>query len=605
MNNSEFIFSFLKKKGCSKVFSIIGGHAMNLNAAQHKVFKKNVIYFHNEQSLSLAADSYSRIQNKPSIVSVTSGPAALNCLNGVLGAFIDNIPLIIISGQPRNSLCSTSVNDELRQYGDQEFSKITRVVKEIVKFSKKLDLNDDLEFEINNAFNLAVNGRPGPVWIDVPIDVQKEKFIKKNKVLTFNYESDKLKNPSVNKNQIEVIINKIAECKRPIIYAGSDISSQKSRNIFNKLINKLKIPVVVEWNCNDLIKEKNPLFVGKPGIRGDRKGNIITYSSDLIISIGSNLSVRQVGDVKNIFSPNSFKIMVNIDKNEIYKPNLEIDFPINSNIEVFLEKFDQSIKKKIKDFSNWANWCSKLGSKISKFDIYTDTNKLNPYNAIKKIFESLPENKIVIIGNGISVVGSYQVGKLKNNDLMFQNVGCASMGYDIPATIGACFSNSELKNKKKIICVTGDGSFQFNLQELQVIKHHQLKADIIVINNEGYSSMKQSQSNFVKNIGYHGVSKETGISFPNLEKVANTYDFKYLKIFNYKDITKMKNELEINKRKNLIIEVIVDPNQRFEPKVSSKINEFGRFELDNLYDMQPKIKKKILNDLMKLPKSLV
>ena len=449
MNNAEFIFSFLKKKGCSKVFSIVGGHAMHLNAAQHKIFKKNIIYFHNEQSLSLAADSYSRIQNKPAIVSVTSGPAALNCLNGVLGAFIDNIPLIIISGQPRNSLCSISVNDELRQYGDQEFSKISTVVKEIVKFSKKLDLNDDVEFEINHAFNLAVSGRPGPVWIDVPIDVQKEKFVKKNKIFTINYENDKIKNPSVNENQIEIIINKISESKRPIIYAGSDILNQKNRKLFKKIINKLRIPVVVEWNCNDLIDENSSLFVGKPGIRGNRQGNIVTYLSDLVISIGSNLSVRQVGDIKNIFSPNSFKIMINVDKNEIYKPNLDIDFPINSNIKLFLEMFNKRIKRKIKNFSMWNKWCNILGKKVSKYDIYKDSDKLNPYNALKKIFENLPQNKIVVIGNGISVVGSYQIGKLKNRDLMFQNVGCASMGYDIPATIGACFSNYELKSKKK------------------------------------------------------------------------------------------------------------------------------------------------------------
>ncbi len=602
MNNSEFIFNFLKKKGCDKVFSIVGGHAMYLNAAQHKVYGKDVIYFHNEQSLSLAADSYTRILNRPSIVSVTSAPAALNCLNGVLGAFIDNMPLIIISGQPRLNLNANTINDKLRQYGDQEFSKITNVVETIVKFSKKLSIKDDIEYEISKAFNIAISDRPGPVWIDIPLDVQMNKFKKKINKQKLKQIQNKLSKTDVLNSKLKFIIDKINNSKRPIIYAGTDISAFDGRNEFLKLVKKLKIPVVTEWNAHDLLSDNIKYCVGRPGLRGDRKGNIIVYKADLILSIGSNLSIRQVGDERNKFSPNSYKIMVNVDKIELAKPNLSIDLPICSNIKVFLKKINKLLPKKNKTFNNWLRWCINLNVKLKEFEKFKKTNKLNPYLALEQIYKKLPSNKITIIGNGISVVGSFQVAKIKNRDLLYQNVGCASMGYDIPATIGACFAVKKLKKKKNIICITGDGSFQFNFQELQLINHHKLNANIFVINNDGYSSMKQSQSNFTKNIGYHGVDPKSGISFPSLKKISYVYNFKYIKAGNIKILKKILNK--INYKKNHIIEIFVDPNINFEPKVSSTLNKSGKFVLDNLYDMTPKIPRAKLNSLIQIPKKI-
>jgi acetolactate synthase-1/2/3 large subunit len=603
MNNSEFIFKFLSKKGCDKVFSIIGGHAMHLNAAQHKIFSTDVIYLHNEQALSMAAESYSRITKKPSIVSVTSAPAALNCLNGVLGAFIDNIPLIIISGQPRNSLCSTTVNQELRQYGDQEFSKIIDVVDPIVKFAKKLNINDDIEFEITNAYKIATNGRPGPVWIDIPIDVQKEKFVKKNSRIYFDEISDLLVNPKVLDSQINFVLEKISKSKRPIIYAGTDIITSDSKKEFLDLLKKLNIPVVLEWNAYELIEEKLNLFVGRPGLRGDRIGNIITYRSDLILAIGSNLSIRQVGDIKNKFSPESFKIMVSVDKNEIYKPNLSIDFPICSNVKFFINKLRSKIRKnKNNNFKDWTDWCHNKKNEIIKFDKYKDSKNINPYNAIDLIFKELPENKITIIGNGISVVGAFQKAQIKKDDIIFQNVGCASMGYDIPATVGACFSQNK-KKPKKIFCLTGDGSFQFNFQELQTINKFKFNVTIFVINNGGYSSMKQSQNKFISSIGLHGVDEKTGVSFPSLEKISKVYEFNYLKASNFKNL---KNTIrKLNYKKKNIVEIFVDKKQNFEPKVSSKVNEFGGFEVDDLYDMSPKIPKDELIKIMELNKEII
>ena len=283
----------------------------------------------------------------------------MNCLNGILGAFIDNIPLIVISGQPRNDICASSINKELRQYGDQEFSRISEVVKNIVKRSIKLTLKNDLELELSKFYQTAITGRPGPVWIDVPMEVQKEKFVKKN--FFINKKVNNTKDPEVTNTQIDIIIDKILKSKRPIIYAGTDINTFNCRDDFIKLIHQLKIPVVTEWNNHDLIDGSN-LFVGRPGLRGDRKGNIIVYKSDLIISIGSNLSVRQVGDKPNKFSPNSFKIMVNIDSVEKSKPNLEIDLFIKSRIDSFVLKLKNKTKRQFyqKSFSRWLKWCNNL-----------------------------------------------------------------------------------------------------------------------------------------------------------------------------------------------------------------------------------------------------
>lgn len=603
MNNSEFIFNFLKKNKCNKVFSIVGGHAMHLNAAQHKVFGKDVIYFHNEQSLSLAADSYSRISHTPSIVSVTSGPAALNCLNGVLGAYIDNIPLIIISGQPRTNLCANKISKKLRQYGDQEFSRITDVVKKITKYTKQLSVSDDINHELSKIYQIAISGRPGPVWLDVPIDVQKKKYsVNSKKFLIKKKKNNYTRNP-ISNDLIKFIISKINGSKRPIIYAGTDINAFNCKKIFRQLVNKIKIPVVTEWNSHDLIDEKSNYYVGRPGLRGDRKGNIVVYKADLIISIGTSLSIRQVGDVKDMFSPKSYKIMVHIDKDELNKPNLNIDLPIHSNISLIIKALNNNSSKKKKSFSSWIKWCHSLDLKLNRYDNYKDKLKINPYNAIKIIYNKLPTNKVTIVGNGISVVGSFQKARIKSGDIMFQNVGCASMGYDIPASIGASFAIQKMKINKKIFCVSGDGSFQFNIQELQTINHHKLNINFFIINNDGYSSMKQSQNNFVKNIGYHGVDKKSGISFPDLSMIAKVYNFKYLKADNSKKLNNIFKKINYNQ--NHIVEIFVDPDQPFEPKVSSKINEFGGFQIDELFDMSPKIPKNELLKIMELPKDLI
>jgi acetolactate synthase-1/2/3 large subunit len=591
MNVSEMIAQKLAGIGVQQCFSIVGGHSLFLNQAFSQNASIKVTYMHNEQAMTMAADGYYRTSQLPAVVNVTAGPAALNCLNGVYGAYVDAIPMVIVSGNPKQKLLVGSTGQPLRQYGDQEFGNIIDVVRPITKYAIQLRSGMNFAYEIQKALYVASSGKPGPVWIDVPMDIQA-RIMDETAELEFLGEETKLqlqnRNGIISEHILDIILSKLLSSRRPLLYLGAQINTTGCDALVRQIVNLLQIPVVTSWNAHDLIESDNRFFVGRPGLRGERSGNFVTHSSDFILSIGSRLSIRQVGDQIDQFSPSSFKIMVDPDLHELRKPHLNIDLAVHASIPDFVQLFHKYLhKNNYQPRNEHSGWLQKAKTIFNNYKPqkhhYPELSKINPYHFLIDFFSFAPANTTIVCGNGITIVGTFQCANIKAEQDLFQNVGCASMGYDIPATIGAA-----LGNNKNIICLTGDGSIQLNIQELSILKSLDRNVKIFVVNNNGYDSIKQSQKNvFGDDIKLHGVDEESGLCFPPLKKIAAAYNFDYLCITkeNYGNF----NLSVFEKYGDAIIEVFVSDSQSFEPKVGFVKNEDGTIKGDTLIDMSPKL----------------
>ena len=608
MNYSEFIVKALEDKGVSINFSLVGGHALFLNKAFADSKKIKTVYVHNEQSTVMMAEGFFRVSKQMAVVNVTSGPAALNALNGVYGAYVDSIPVIIISGQPKQSQTVGSTSIPLRQLGDQEFDAITEVVKPICKYVVRVSDSTNISYEVEKCIKIATSGRPGPVWIDVPMDLQAKKFVP--------VESDAAASELIERNDINVrsnyvsektldlIVQKISTSLRPVLYLGAHLKSYEHASTLQDLIQFLKIPVVTEWNAHDLISTNSPYFVGRPGLRGERSGNFNVYASDLILFIGSTVSNRQKGPNQDEFSPDSFKIMVENDFNEFFKPNLSINLPVLANpvnfCGVMLEKLKQINYSSPKAHTGWLSRTKDIWDRYRpKPSDYKSNHKLNPYHFLFDYFRLLPKHIHTVLGNGISVVGSFQVADIEFGQKLFQNVGCASMGFDLPASIGASLAN----RGNKIVCLTGDGSFQLNIQELQTVIGYDLNISFVVINNNGYDSIRQSQKNiFGEEIVPHGVSPDSGVTFPDLNHIANAYRFSYSRI----DLTNRSDSLisKIFEDGRKIVEVVVRDDQNFEPKVGITKKDDGTIAGGSLINMNPFLNEEEVDDVISYLKDI-
>lgn len=578
---SEYIESFLYNNGITDVFTVTGGGAMHLNDAFGHSKHIRCIYNHHEQACAIAAEAYARLTNKLPVVCVTSGPGGTNALTGVIGAYLDSIPMFVISGQVKIETTIHSTNLKLRQLGDQEFN-ISETVKNMTKYSKIVLDKNKISYYLEKALFLCKNGRPAPVWLDIPLDIQSamididnlEHYDSKNDYIDYNFSDD----------IIEKVYNKIKESKRPVILSGSAIRISNSYDKFLKFIDKLQIPVLTAFNCHDLLEDSHFLYAGRPGTVGTRGGNFIIQNCDLLISLGCRMNIRQISYNYKDFAKNAYKIYIDIDKSELEKPTLNIDMPINTDISLFFDKMNNYNYVSDNRHRKWLEKCKYINSKypavIQKY--YLNKKCLNPYVFMDLLFKILKKNDIIITGNGSACVISFQCAIIKKGQRLFSNSGCASMGYGLPASIGACISKN---NSQRIICIEGDGSVMMNLQELQTVYHNKLNIKIIILNNNGYHSIRQTQSNLFKP-PLCGVDSDSGVSFPNFEKIAYAFDIPYVKVDNI-DNAEINIKTALESDTAYIIEAILDDKQFFEPKLSSKVNEDGSITSPSLDDMYP------------------
>ncbi len=594
---ADYIAELLADKGIDTLFTVVGGGAMHLNDGFGHNPKIKCIHNHHEQACSIAAEGYYRMSNKLPAVCVTTGPGGTNAITGVLGAYLDSIPMLIISGQVKYEMTVASTGLDLRQLGDQEWD-IVSTVNSMTKYAEMVVDANKIKYCIEKAIYLAMDGRPGPCWVDIPLDVQGA-IIDTDDLIEFDpKELETNSVQEVTEDILENVIEKIKTAKRPVIYAGSAIRTNDAYDSFLNVINKLQIPVVNAWNATDSIEYDNPLCVGCGGSFGDRPANFAVQNSDLILSLGCRLSTRQVSFAYDSWARESYKIMVEIDPAEINKPTLNIDLPIQSDIKDFLEKFNAYLEKEYSDYTfkneDWIKQCNIWKEKYPVCDKskYEQKEKINVYAFLDTLSDCMKENDKIVVANGAACACIHGY-KLKKGQRLVVNSGVASMGYDLPAAIGACFGI----NQNDIICVCGDGSIQMNLQELQTIIHHKLPIKLFLINNDGYQSIRITQRSFFEQ-PFIGIGSDSGdISFPNMEKIAYAYGFKYNQC---SDINKLKDTINntLNTSEPIICEVFVDTAQSFEPKSASKKLPNGKMISAPLEDMKPFLDRKELEENM-------
>ena len=552
---AKYISEFLVKRGITDCFMVTGGGAMHLDDALGHQEGLHCVFNHHEQASAIAAEGYTRMTGKIAAVCVTSGPGGTNAITGVLGGWVDSIPMFVISGQVKRETTTWAYPElDLRQLGDQEFD-IINSVSNMTKYCVMLTNPEETAYHLEKALYMAMNGRGGPVWLDIPLDVQGA-MIEADDLIHFYPEKENMPViPSVSKEMAKTIIDKIRLAKAPLILAGTGIRLGNAEDEFLKLVKKLQIPVVTAWNANDTLEYENPHFAGMPGTVGTRAGNFVVQNCDLLLSLGCRLNIRMIGYNHYDFAKNAYKIIIEIDEAELHKPTVKPDLSIHANLkDVVKAILDHGFVNEDPLQKNWVDWCRKTNEKypIVLPEYREKSVPMNPYVFLNEFSKKLSENEVIVTSNGSACVMSFQAFEVKKKTRLFTNSGCATMGYGLPGALGVAVA---LKGER-VICIEGDGSLQMNIQELQTIIHNQLNIKIFVLNNEGYHSMRQTQTNLFGG-KLVGVSAPNGVSFPSLEKIAFAYGYPYFRIESLAEIEKITEQI-LGMEGAVICEVMVD-----------------------------------------------
>lgn len=579
---SDYIAKKIVEIGVKHVFMITGGGAMHLNDSIGRCNNLEIICNHHEQASAIAVEGYSRITGSIGVAIVTTGPGGTNAITGVLGQWQDSIPALYISGQVRYSTTVASTGLPLRQLGDQEVN-ITEIVRSITKYSVMVTDPLSIRYHFEKAVYLAKNGRPGPAWLDIPLDVQSA-YVDEENLYPFEPDESKLFDKDKIEGQVKELIKLIKKAKRPVILAGSGIRSAHARQEFMEVIDKLNIPVLTAWHAHDLMYEDHRLFFGRPCSFGDRSGNFIIQNSDLLLSIGSRLNIRQISYSFEAFAREAFRVVVDIDPAELQKPTIFPNMAVHSDAKYFLNTVLKKIgSNTIQPKDEWIKWCKKIKGKYKVIlpEYYQEEICINPYVFIDVISDLLDDKDVIVVGNGAAFIVTFQAFRLKKGQNLIGNSGTASMGYDLPAAIGACVANG----KKPVMCFAGDGSIQMNIQELQTIVHHKLPIKIFVFNNGGYLSIRTTQTNFF-NSHFVGESANSGVSFPDMFAIAQAYGIEAIRINSHNELNVKINKV-LQTQGPCLCDVVMSPSQTFLPRVSSQKLPDGTMVSKPLEDMYP------------------
>jgi acetolactate synthase-1/2/3 large subunit len=580
---ADYIAQFLAEHGVRHVFMVTGGGAMHLNDAFGREKKLQAVCCHHEQACAMAAESYFRLTNKVAVVNVTTGPGGTNAITGVYGAYVDSMAMMVVSGQVKWETLVRSTNLPLRQLGDQEVD-IVRMVEGVTKYAAVVQDPQTIRYHLERALHLATSGRPGPVWLDVPINVQGAK-IDPATLPGYDLREDELRFETADlETAVRHLVESLAAAKRPVIYAGTGIRLADQYDLFLKLAGRLGVPVVPAWNSNDLLPDEHPAYAGRPGSLGNRAGNFTVQNADLLVILGSRLNIRLVSYNWENFAPRAKKIMVDVDAAELKKPTLKIDFPIHADLKDVLPLLDRLTQAWQPRHQGWLSWCKE---RLQRYPVVLPEYwklpaKVNPYCFMDRLFTRLEENDVIACGDGTACVTAFQAATIRAGQRLFHNSGCASMGYDLPAAVGAAIARPDLR---RIICLAGDGSIMMNLQELQTIVGRKLPVKIFVLNNSGYHSIRQTQANFFPD-NIVGCGTDSGLSFPDFGKIANAFGLPFQRCSAH-------GELDEAIGKTLAVagaalcEIVLDLQQAFAPKLTSRKLEDGRMVSSPLEDMAP------------------
>lgn len=593
MKLTDYVAEFLSKQGIKYVFGFTGGGVVHLLDSIDKNPRITPVYCHHEQAVALAAVSYSRITNNFGAAVVTTGPGGTNTITGVLAAWQDSIPCIFISGQAR--IEHTSYGKPLRQLGTQEFN-ILSVVKKMTKYSAMIEDAKMIRYHLEKAIYFAKEGRPGPVWIDLPLNFQwsciepesLKGFIPENTQKTARAEEYII-------NNCKRAYNLLKKAKRPLILAGYGIRLAHAEKEFKDTIETMNVPFVSTWNSSDYLPTSHPLYAGRIGIAGQRGANIAIQNCDLLLAIGSHLSIPLTGTLFGAFAREAKIIVVDIDNNELESKTVRVDLPVQCDAKIFLENIKKLSEKPILTGNDlWLNKCLNYRKyNLIPKKLREQKNYVNPYAFVDMLSDELDNQDAVIVdGGGTNLYISFQAFKVKIGQRLAVSSAIASMGTGLPESIGACFAG----NKRRTICLTGDGSIQLNIQELQTIIHYKLPVKIFVMNNNGYLAIRHTQKAFLEG-NFTGSSPEGDITLPDFQKVGKAYGLKTLRITKSTDLLKGI-RFTLTTPGPVLCEIMVSPEQELIATQGFDKNPDGTFSARPLEDMYPLLDRKEFQENM-------
>lgn len=579
---SDYIMKYIASLGIKQVFCVTGGGAMHLNNSLGKNPDIEGVFMIHEQGASIAAEASARITDGYGCCLVTSGPGGTNALTGLVGAYIDSIPVIFLVGQVKRA--DLVGNQKIRQFGVQEVDSIS-MVNSYSKYAVRIQEPENIRYELEKAAAIAMNGRPGPVWIEIPLDIQA---LIVDETALMKYDSSVLPSYEVKREQIKETIKLLNRAKKPVIILGHGIRLSGAKEKARELYNVLGIPVLVSWNGVDLIEEEHPLYYGRPGGVGQRAANIIQQSADFILTIGTRLNLLATGyNFEGLFK-SAVHVMVDIDENEMNKKSVHPYLKICCDASVFINGMLDNVEsiEKVNRFA-WINQCNELKKTFPNyiFEAHPRKGYISTYDLVSEVSDQMTENDIYqFTSSGTSVDIAMKMFKIKYGQRAFLTKGLAAMGYDIPASIGSCISSG----KRRTVCITGDGSFAMNMQELEIMKRLNLPVKIFVIDNCGYSMIYQSQeSNFKGN--FVGCTVESGLSLPDMGKIADAFGIKSMRIDKYTEMHNTVHEV-LEYAGPVVCVVKADITQKILPKQANFMNDKGQMESRPLEDMIPLIK---------------
>jgi len=648
---ADFLVAQLPGLGVDRVFAITGGGAMHLDDALRSNPGVEIMFNQHEQACAIAAEGYARTKGTLGVACVTSGPGGTNCITGVLGMWHDSVPGLFLSGQVRFDTTVASTGLPLRQLGDQE-GDIVRMIAPITKYAAMITDPGQARYQFEKAVYLARHGRPGPVWLDIPLNVQSAQV---DPDLLRGFDPAELEDlPELPVNQIRgrsvsivtgatvpgeslpeseiwlpasappqdrgafagifdraaatdqarEVLTKLREAERPVILAGSAIRSSGTLDDFRSLIEILGVPVATAWNALDVMWQDHPLFVGRPGSIGDRAGNFAVQNADLLIVVGCRLNIRQIGYEFAAFARAADLVVVDIDAAELAKPTITPDLAIHADVGWFVRTMCDLVQGEPVPPSRaaWLEWCMERRAKYPVVlpEYRLQDTPVNPYVFVDELSDHLDPDDVVVLANGSACVTALQALRLKRGQQVIVNSGTAGMGYDLPTAIGAaCARMGRPLESRRVICLAGDGSIQMNLQELETLMYHQLPIKVFVFNNAGYLSMRQTQDNLFGGARF-GESPASGLGLPDMVALASAFGIPSRRVRFLTELSAAIDETLASDGPALL-DVVMDPEQVFSPKVIAEKRPDGTLVSKPLEDMFPWLDREELTDNMLIP----
>lgn len=572
---ADYIADFVESLGVSHVFLLPGGGAMHLNDAVGKHPRLEVVACHHEQAAAIAAEAYGRIQQNIGVAMVTTGPGATNAVTAVAGAWIESVPLLVLSGQVKRA--DLLRGSPLRQKGVQEVD-IVSIVRPITKYAVTVERPEDIRRELERATFLARTGRAGPVWIDVPLDVQGAPI---DPTSLEGWQSDAAVAPVIDTAQLAQIRTLLENAERPLILAGHGVRLSGAAAAFRDWVEAMGVPVVTTWNALDLLPYDHPLYVGRPGVVALRAPNFAVQNADLLIAIGSRLDNIITAYAPRDFARHARKVVVDVDAHEIAKLDMPIDVAITSDAGDFIRALNTSARcERPQWLARCADWKARYG--VNDGQPFPTQGAISHFHFADALSDAVPADTLVSTGSsGLAVEVFYTVFRNRPGQRVFLTSGLGAMGYGLPAAIGACLANG----RRPMVAVESDGSLQLNLQELATLRGQNLPICLVVMNNGGYASIRNTQRNYFES-RFVGTGPEAGLWMPDLQELARTYELPYLRISDAAELV-VGLAQAVTAPRPMIVEVMLQHDEVLAPKVAAVPQANGSMASMPLEDMSP------------------